>query len=523
MAISSIRLFFLRQMLATLAMTAAVSHAQSVDRLTTRRWINPQNQQPSALAAQAVRQLAAAETEGLSPQDYHAAALEQALASASQMPLSAEEGAQLDARINQSVVRYLNDLYQGRIKPQAIGENYSRDLRPVLDADALLEQATRTGSLEPVWQAAVPQVPMYAGLRAQLQGYLRLRNDLAWFEPLPLPAKGKAASAGLPEGERDRLVQRLVLLGDMPADAARDPANLESALQAALKAFQSRHALNETGRADRATIEQLNVPPAERAEQIARTMERLRWAPLHQQRRMIVVNVPEFRLRAYTLTDGGVVLHTLPINVIVGKANSTRTPLFNKDMVRVEFSPYWNVPLSIARKEMVPRLQRDPGYASRNNFEIIGPSGARADVTPEALAGLASGSMRIRQRPGRGNALGDVKFIFPNKDNIYLHHTSSPGLFNRDDRALSHGCVRVEDPVALAKFVLQGDPQWPEQRIRQVMDKRISNTVQIKEPIPIILTYLTAVIDEAGRLRFLPDIYGQDRVLKQALQKRSRG
>jgi murein L,D-transpeptidase YcbB/YkuD len=189
----------------------------------------------------------------------------------------------------------------------------------------------------------------------------------------------------------------------------------------------------------------------------------------------------------------------------------------------VEFGPYWNVPLSIARNEMVPRLQRDPGYARRNNFEIIGPGGGRADVTPGALAALANGSMRIRQRPGPGNALGEVKFVFPNKNNIYLHHTSSPGLFNRDDRALSHGCVRVEDPVALAKFVLQDDPQWPEQRIRQVMDKRTSNTVQIKEPIPIILTYLTAVIDEAGRLRFLPDIYGQDRVLKQALQKRSRG
>lgn len=523
MATSSIRLFFLRQMLATLAMTVAVCHAQSVDRLANRRWINPQNQQPSALAMQAVRQLAAAETEGLSPQDYHATALERALASALQMPLSAEEGAQLDARINQSVVRYLSDLQQGRIKPQTVGEDYSRDLRPVLDAEALLEQAARNGSLEPVWQAAIPQVPMYAGLRAQLQRYLRLRNDPAWSDPLPLPAKGKAASAGLSEGERDRLVQRLVLLGDMPADAARDPASLESSLQAALKAFQSRHALNETGQADRATVEQLNVSPAERAEQIARTMERLRWAPLHQQHRMIVVNVPEFRLRVYTLTEGGAVQHVLPINVIVGKANSTRTPLFNKDMVRVEFGPYWNVPLSIARNEMVPRLQRDPGYASRNNFEIIGPGGGRVDVTPGTLAGLANGSMRIRQRPGRGNALGDVKFVFPNKNNIYLHHTSSPGLFNRDDRALSHGCVRVEDPVALAKFVLQDDPQWSEQRIRQVMDKRISNTVQIKEPIPIILTYLTAVIDEEGRLRFLPDIYGQDRVLKQALQKRSRG
>ncbi|MBP8794832.1 MAG: L,D-transpeptidase family protein [Brachymonas sp.] len=524
MTTSSIRSFSLWHALATLAMAVATAgHAQNVDRLVTRRWFNPQNQQPSLLAVQAVRQLATADAEGLSPQDYQAAELEHALASAVKAPLSVEEGARLDTRINQSVVRYLNDLHRGRINPHTIGENYSRDGRPILDTENLLEQAAQKGSLESVWQTAIPRVPMYAGLRTQLQRYLRLHNDPAWSEPLPAPVKGKAASAGMGEVVRNRLVQRLVLLGDMSADAARDPASLESALPVALKAFQSRHALNETGQADRATIEQLNVSPAERAEQIAQTMERLRWAPLHQQRRMIVVNVPEFRLRMYTLTDDGAVQSVLPINVIVGKASGTRTPLFNKDMVRVEFNPYWNVPLSIARKEMVPRLQRDPGYVDRNNFEIVGPSGGRFSVTPETLADLASGNMRIRQRPGRGNALGGVKFIFPNKDNIYLHHTSSPGLFNRDDRALSHGCVRVEDPVALAKFVLQDDPQWPEQRIRQVMDKRISSTVQIKEPIPVILTYLTAVIDETGRLRFLPDVYGQDRALKQALQKRNRG
>ena len=246
---------------------------------------------------QAVKQLAAADAEGLSPQDYQAAELEHALASAVKAPLSVEEGARLDTRINQSVVRYLNDLHRGRINPHTIGENYSRDGRPILDTENLLEQAAQKGSLESVWQTAIPRVPMYAGLRTQLQRYLRLHNDPAWSEPLPVPEKGKAVSAGMGEVVRDRLVQRLVLLGDMSADAARDPASLESALPVALKAFQLRHALNETGQADRATIEQLNVSPAERAEQIARTMERLRWAPLHQQRRMIVVNVPEFRLR----------------------------------------------------------------------------------------------------------------------------------------------------------------------------------------------------------------------------------
>ena len=352
---------------------------------------------------------------------------------------------------------------------------------------------------------------------------LQLRNDPAWAEPLPLPAKGKGLEVNQEWPALAILAQRLAQLGDLPQGAAalaELDAPSQEALQSALTSFQRRHGLQATGRIDRATVEQLNVSPAQRAEQIAQTMERLRWAPLYQNKRMIVVNVPEYRLRAYTLAEGAKVLHVLPMSVIVGKANHQRTPLFNKDMVRVEFSPYWNVPHSITRKEMVPRLQNDPGYIQRNNYEIIGPGGARADVNDETLAALASGKMRLRQRPGRGNALGDVKFIFPNKDNIYLHHTSAPSLFKRGYRALSHGCVRVEDPVALAQFVLQDNPEWPEQRIRHVMDKRISHNVAVPEPLPVILTYLTTVIDEDGRLKFVPDVYGQDKRLKNALARR---
>lgn len=500
-------------------MPASVAGAAS-ETIVPRRWIDARSQKPLAVAQQAIKRLAAAEAEGLVSQDYDAAALQVALAAAASQPLSAEAGEQLEQRMHQAVLRYLNDLHHGRINPKTIGENYSEDARPPFDAEALLAQYTAAGDLAPVWQAATPQVPMYAGLRAELQRYLKLRDDPAWAEPLPLLAKGKGVAWQPDEAVLQTLAQRLVQLGDLPQEAVADATALEAALPGALQTFQRRHGLKETGRIDRATIEQLNVPPAQRAVHIAQTMERLRWAPLHQSKRMLVVNVPEYRLRAYTLGDNAKVLHVLAMDVIVGKANHQRTPLFNEDMVRVEFSPYWNVPPSITRKEMVPRLQHDPDYVRRNGYEIVGPGGARADVNEDTLAALASGRMRLRQRPGRGNALGDVKFIFPNKNNIYLHHTSAPGLFKRDYRALSHGCVRVENPVALAQFVLQDDPQWPEQRIRQVMDKRISHNVQVPEPLPVILTYLTTVIDEDGRLKFVPDVYGQDKRLQKALAKR---
>ncbi|MDO4795278.1 MAG: L,D-transpeptidase family protein [Brachymonas sp.] len=508
-------------MTASAAASAETAAAEST--VVPRRWLDARSQKPLAVAQQALERLAAAETEGLLPQDYDVAELQAALAAAASQRLSAEEGEQLEQRINQAVLRYLNDLHHGRINPKTIGENYSEDARPPFDAEALLAQYAPAGDLAPVWQAATPQVPMYAGLRAELQRYLQLRDDPAWAEPLPLPPKGK--SAALNPDYQDwpglqTLAQRLVQLGDLPPEAVADAAALEASLPIGLQTFQRRHGLKATGRIDRATVAQLNVPPAQRAGQIAQTMERLRWAPLHQAGRMLVVNVPEYRLRAYTLGENAQVLHVLAMDVIVGKANHQRTPLFNKDMERVEFSPYWNVPHSITSKEMVPRLHRDPDYVRRNGYEIIGPGGARTDVNEETLAALASGRMRLRQRPGRGNALGDVKFIFPNKDNIYLHHTSAPGLFKRDYRALSHGCVRVEDPVALAQFVLQGDPAWPEQRIRHVMDKRISHNVAVPEPLPVILTYLTTVMDEDGRLKFVPDVYGQDKRLKNALAKR---
>ena len=482
------------------------------------RWLNTANQ-PLPIATQAIKQLAAAENEGLLAADYDAEKLSNLLQAVAKTPPGAEEATKLDAALTDAVVRYANDLYQGRIKPQTVRENYSEDARPALDAQAALALAAANGDLAPLWKAATPTVPMYDGLRAELQRYLRLRTDPAWVAPLPAVGKGGATKPGQTGALVTAVAQRLASLGDLSPALAKEPVAYGPELEAAVKSFQARHDLNETGAIDRATVDALNVPPAERAARIAQTMERLRWAPLNQTRRMIVVNVPEYRLRAYSLNEGKV-QSVLPIDVIVGKANSTRTPLFNKDMLSVEFSPYWNVPLSIARKAMLPRLQRDPGYVQRNNFEIVGASGTRVEATPENIAALGTGSTRIRQKPGRRNALGDIKFVFPNKDNIYLHHTSSPGLFKREDRALSHGCVRVEDPVALAKYVLQDDPQWPEQRIRTVMDKRISNTVRLKDPIPVIITYLTTVIGENGKLHFLPDIYGQDKVLKAALQKR---
>jgi L,D-transpeptidase YcbB len=236
---------------------------------------------------------------------------------------------------------------------------------------------------------------------------------------------------------------------------------------------------------------------------------------------MIVVNVPEFLLRAYEVKPDGTIDINLQMRVIVGRALDTSTPLFDEDMRFIEFSPYWNIPPSIARGETLPRLRRDPAYFNRQGFEFVMKDGSVSTELSQAnLDAVQHGAARIRQRPGPQNALGDIKFIFPNNTNIYLHHTPAPQLFERARRDFSHGCIRVEAPVALAQFVLQNDPRWTQQRIETAMQAGKAQTIRLAEPIPVVLAYSTVVVLD-GTVYFFDDIYGHDKKLANALKKRA--
>jgi L,D-transpeptidase YcbB len=355
-------------------------------------------------------------------------------------------------------------------------------------------------------------------LRRARAAYRAPGDPEAWQVALP-PLPGRKLAQGQPYAGLDLLARRLQALGDLPEGAAV-PVRFEGALVAALQAFQERHGLAPDGVLGAGTLQQLNVTPAARVRQIELAMERLRWTPLLQGPRMVVVNIPEFVLRAYEV-EGERVHVRLTMKVIVGKAMNTRTPLFDEDMRFIEFSPYWNVPPSIARAETVPRLRRDPAYFTQQGFEFVTGSGqVVASLSAGNLDAVLHGGWRIRQRPGPQNALGDIKFVFPNRDNIYLHHTPAPQLFQRDRRDFSHGCIRVEDPVALAKFVLQGDPAWTGERIRDAMEKGASSTIALRQPLPVVIAYST-VIAKGGRVYFYPDLYGHDAVLDKALAART--
>ena len=474
---------------------------------------------PTATARKAADLLASAAEDGLNASDYGADLLRNAIENAASGPAPASDVViQLERALTSATRRYLADLHSGRIAPQQLDESYSGTSRPGFDPDALLIPAIADDRLPEAVRSAQPPLAQYLELREALARYRLLAGNPAWLKALPVPADGKL-QPGQPYAGIPVLSQRLKVLGDLPANGV-PPARYEGRLVDGVKSFQARHGLTPDGVVGKGTLEQLNVPPEARVRQLELALERLRWTPLLQAPRVIVVNIPEFRVRAYEVRDGKVEMK-VAMNIIVGNASKTRTPIYDAEMRFVEFSPYWNVPPSIAKGETLPRLRREPGYFDQQGFEFVGRDGKVVSGYSEAsLDAVQRGEMRIRQKPGARNALGDIKFIFPNNDNIYLHHTPTPQLFKRDRRDFSHGCIRVEEPVALAKFVLADEPEWTEERIVQAMTKGRSATLQLREPFPVVIAYTTAVVRD-GRIHFFPDIYGQDKILDEALRQRS--
>jgi murein L,D-transpeptidase YcbB/YkuD len=301
------------------------------------------------------------------------------------------------------------------------------------------------------------------------------------------------------------LRQRLAVSGYLPAEAPRDSAQYDHDVEHAIRAFQQAHGLKVTGALDPATLNALNVPLATRINQVVMNLDRWRWMPDDLGDHHFIVNVPYYHLIA---RENG--KPTLDIRVVVGKRGN-ETPIFSDVMEHVVFSPYWNVPPSIAAEETLPALARDPNYLQRMNMEVVGRNGR---VVPAAAIPWGDpGALRaysIRQRPGSNNALGHVKFMFPNEHNVYLHDTPADSLFSRVGRAYSHGCVRVEEPEALAQYVLRNQDEWTPANIKRAMYSGNERYVKLPTPIPVHIVYFTAWVDDNGGLHFQDDVYGYD-------------
>jgi len=257
---------------------------------------------------------------------------------------------------------------------------------------------------------------------------------------------------------------------------------------------------------------ELNEPMSHRVEQLRLSLERWRWLPFKLPEPPIIVNIPEFKLRAIDAPGKP----ALAMSVVVGKAMDTETPVLEEDMEYIVFWPYWNVPPSILREEMLPKIAKDPSYLSRNGYEVATLSGnvvTDGAVSAGVLSQLRSGKLMVRQKPGPKNALGLIKFIFPNDNNVYLHSTPAQALFGKARRDCSHGCIRVEDPKALAAWVLKNNTDWTKDRIENAFAAGKEEQVKLTKTIPVLVLYATALAEEDGRVFFLKDIYGHDKDL----------
>jgi len=471
-------------------------------------------------ARQAVRILDEAGLDGLEPDDYPVGELRRSImALPEDQSLDPSDATRLDEQLTSAMTHYLNDLHYGRINPRDLHAKFALMPPDPFDAGEFLRAALADQRLPEAARQAAPAIPLYERLRNALAGYRTLAGNNAWSSPLP-PFPGRKLEPGQAYGGLGILRERLIALGDL-APTVEVPKRYQGAIVDAIRAFQERHGLEADGVIGKDTLASLNVSPAMRVRQIEVTLERLRWTPLFSAPRMVAINIPEFMLRAYEIRDGRVSLQA-SMKVIIGRAMDTETPVFDEDMRFIEFSPYWNVPPSIARGEIVPKLRRDAGYFAKQGFEFVGRDGrVHTALSTNNLDAVLRGDMRIRQRPGLQNALGDIKFIFPNEDHIYLHHTPATQLFKRTRRDFSHGCIRVEDPVALARFVLQNEAEWSEDRILEAMHGGISKTLHLREPVRVLIAYSTAVVKNDGRIHFFDDLYGHDKLLDEALRQHS--
>lgn len=457
---------------------------------------------PSTAAA-ALWVLRQARLQGLDPLDYGADALQKQLKEQASSGAAASPG--FDVALTAAMLHYLADLRVGRVRSEYHTRLPDARLRQY-DPVERLRAGLAGGKLRAAVQAAEPQLSQYGRVKAALAHYRELAKQ-------PYPALPKPGAKVVPGGAypaATALFNRLVLLGDLPADAPPPAGGIYSdSMEEGVQHFQARHGLLDDGVLGRGTIDALNVPPAKRVRQLELTLERLRWLPDFGPGPLIVVDLPAYRLWAM---QNGSDDPPLEMRVVVGTAMKTETPLFVGQMRYLEFNPYWNVPRSILEKELLPKLARNKAYLTQNEMETVPPNASVAD--------LQAGRARVRQRPGPKNSLGAIKFAMPNPMDIYLHSTPARELFERSRRDLSHGCIRVEHPAALAQFVLGGQRKWSADRIQDALQPGPTRHVDLVHPVPVVIFYATAVVDSEGGARFVADVYGRDARLEQVLAGR---
>ena len=479
----------------------------------TLAWVR--DSRPTAKARAVIKLLQAADKKGLFAKEYDGPLWRKRLSSLRRPHRRAPESKLLhfDLALTACAMRYVTDLHLGRINPQHPHSalHITPHIRKALDFLRL--RIAPVTDVEAALNALEPTFPPYRRLVKAVQQYQELVR-LDDREPLPVSSiliKPGDLYVGVP-----RLTRLLSLLGDLPPGIATDAELYADPLVRAVQRFQRRHGLAPDGLLSEETLRQLNTPLNNRLRQLRLALERWRWLPHTFSRPPIIVNIPEFRLYAGDAP---------PQSVVVGVALKHETPIFASMISEVVFRPPWNVPMSIQRKELVAKIKKNRSYLKKHDFEVFDRAGSlvsSGEVTSAVLKQLQEGRLYLRQRPGPGNSLGLVKFVMPNTYSVYLHGTPSKRGFKEARRDLSHSCIRVEDPEALANWALRDQPEWTSERIRAAMEGTETATVKLTEPIPVFLQYGTAAVTEGGEVRFFEDIYSRDAAEGAAFEQRAR-
>jgi murein L,D-transpeptidase YcbB/YkuD len=486
-------------------------------------WSNDNGLLPQAYTL--IKLIHEADREGLRPTDYHLAEIENTLGEISQNlivtqsnyqivknSLNSKSLAKLDLLLTDAFLLYSSHLLNGRINPESVDSAWLIKHNEG-DLTQVLRTALDSNRIEEALQNLLPKVPIYTGLRKALLKY----RDIAARGGWPTVPEGPRMEKGQRGKRVLALRERLIATGDLNEELNKDIELFDDALEQAVRKFQQRHGLDADGIVGPSTIAALNVPVEKRISQIELNMERLRWLPQNLGHRYILVNLANFEL--YVVENNQTVM---AMRVIVGKPY-WNTPVFSADMTYMVLNPHWDIPQTIFVEEILPRIRKDPEYLSKDKIKVLRSWSSKAEeIDPKTIdwskVTEENFKYRLRQEPGPRNPLGQIKFMLPNQFNVYLHDTPNKRLFKKTDRNLSHGCIRIEKPIDLAEYVLHSDPGWTRKKIRAVLNKGITQSIQLPEPIPVYLVYFTVWVNEDGTILFRDDIYGRDNALEEALR-----
>lgn len=455
--------------------------------------------------------------DGLNPEDYNLRLIEAYFKTfetnkASQIKNEPGDLASLDLLLTNAFFYLSEHLHQGKVDPSQLKGQWGIPLKPLtMDYSKLLKTAIVENDIRRNLEKLYPKFTIYKKSREVLRSLdEQTKGELPEWKKIKLD---KSIKAGDTHPSIPALRERLAFWGYLKDTLHKDSRVYDSLMAESVQVFQKKNGMDSDGILGKNTVSALNFSPADLLDKAAVNLERLRWLPdTIQNLNLIVVNIANFQLDYLTKSDT-----VFSSKVIVGK-EYTASPIFSAQMSYIVFSPYWNIPNSITRKEIIPAVRRNSDYLHQKNMEVITSSGKVVD--PSSINwGSKSFPYLIRQKPGENNSLGLVKFMFPNRYSVYIHDTPARSLFDREVRAMSHGCIRLQNPAKFAQILLSHDPTWSPEKIELAMHQSSEQIVNLPQKIPVVILYLTFWADSNGEANFRPDIYNRDQEVLELLRK----